>query len=704
MRIIFFALSLMPVLDPILCKGIDIPSGGENIIMEAVNHYARIGSNDLGSIEVIDVNHDAFDKAFGIEVKKIPDNSYNFQLQFVPQQSFRQGDVYLMSFWARCTESSNEAGDGILTAVIEQRETWDKVLNYSASPGAQWRHFVYGFEGSKSIALEDLNVTMFLGHGIQTLEIAAIEVLSYGTSLKLEDLPVVEIYYDGKDADAPWRQDAAERIERYRKGGLNISVQSSDIATSNAEVSIRMKKHKFAFGSAISGRTYLENKKYRDTFHELFNEAVFENDLKWKTWMWQNDHTYIKSVLDSLDTRNTTGRGHTAIWPGWQYLPEFVEELKDDPSKLKKTLEDHLDEVIGFTKGRLVDWDVMNEPRANHVIQDILGDEIMAEWYIRAKRIDPEVKCFINDYGILTNGGFQQNYQNEYHQTIEYIESMGGAIDGIGIQGHFAEAVTGIPRVLSILDRFAGLGKEIKVTEFDVNSTNDELKTSYTRDFITALFSHPYVSGVLCWGFWAGQHWKPAAAYIDQDWNYRPNGEVFRRLIHEDWWTPEESQNASPDGKVNFGDVFLGNYEITVTHDSKTIVANADIHYNDINHVTIDIGTDSVTISGQNHPETPVFAIAEPLEPEVISSTDQDDHFASSVINIFPNPCQGSINILSGNSELRTVRINDLSGRCLYSAKATGERHSIDANLKRGVYVLIVQAGGKIHEKKLVFN
>ena len=235
----------------------------------------------------------------------------------------------------------------------------------------------------------------------------------------------------------------------------------------------------------------------------------------------------------------------------------------------------------------------MNEPRANHVIQDILGEDIMADWYIRAKRIDPDVKCFINDYGILTNGGFQQNYQDTYYNTIESIESKGGAIDGIGIQGHFAEAVTGIPRVLSILDRFSNLGKEIKITEFDVNSTNEELKAAYTRDFMTALFSHPFVNGVLCWGFWAGQHWKPDAAYIDENWNLNSNGEMYQKLVYDDWWTNMQTTKASADGNVNFGEVFLGQYEITINDDGNETIITTDIQFNDVNSITIDLSTQS---------------------------------------------------------------------------------------------------------------
>jgi GH35 family endo-1,4-beta-xylanase len=113
------------------------------------------------------------------------------------------------------------------------------------------------------------------------------------------------------------------------------------------------------------------------------------------------------------------------------------------------------------------------------------GLNVQKKWI----RMSKDTSTTITSWG----GGVNVSHQNGYFNIIQYIDSKGGEIDGIGMQGHFAEFVTGIPKVFEILDRFARFNKEIKITEFDINSINDDLKVNYTRDFMTALFSYPYV-------------------------------------------------------------------------------------------------------------------------------------------------------------------------------------------------------------------
>ena len=52
-----------------------------------------------------------------------------------------------------------------------------------------------------------------------------------------------------------------------------------------------------------------------------------------------------------------------------------------------------------------------------------------------------------------------------------------------------------------------------------------------------AAFAHPAVDGIFMWGFWAGSHWRPAAALWHRDWTPTPAAEAYRRLIFDEWWT-----------------------------------------------------------------------------------------------------------------------------------------------------------------------
>ncbi len=148
---------------------------------------------------------------------------------------------------------------------------------------------------------------------------------------------------------------------------------------------------------------------------------------------------------------------------------------------------------------------------------------------------------------------------------------LGAPIEGIGIQGHFQEDLTPIPRLLTILDRFAVFGLPIQITEPDFTTWDEPLQADYTRDFLTAMFSHPSVTDFLVRGFWEKAHWIPGAAYYRADRSPRPAGEVRRDLVFRQWWTKDltirsvavvEKTAAAVRVRLDFPTIPFGRYAI----------------------------------------------------------------------------------------------------------------------------------------------
>ncbi|HSH20426.1 MAG TPA: endo-1,4-beta-xylanase, partial [Draconibacterium sp.] len=298
-----------------------------------------------------------------------------------------------------------------------------------------------------------------------------------------------------------------------------------------------------------------------------FNEVVFENDLKWGMFI-SNSKTNINRSLDSLDAHGIAVRGHNVIWPSWKFTPTMLKTYESDPVALRTVIDKHVDEVTKFTSGRLVDWDVINEPYSEHDIQDILGKDVMADWFKRVRNNDRTVKLYLNDYSIISGGGSNTEKQDSYYNLVKYIEEKGGEVNGIGMQGHFGSELTSITKVYSILDRFGELGKEIKITEHDINVTQRDVQAEYTRDFLTICFSHESVKSFLFWGFWANSHWLPEGALFDPDWNIRPHGEIYKDLVFNQWWTKETDGLTDSLGQFSF-DGFLGTYKYTIKSGDK---------------------------------------------------------------------------------------------------------------------------------------
>ena len=50
-------------------------------------------------------------------------------------------------------------------------------------------------------------------------------------------------------------------------------------------------------------------------------------------------------------------------------------------------------------------------------------------------------------------------------------------------------------------DRFAVFGRELEITEFDIDTADEATQADYTRDFMTAVFSYPSMNAFLMWPF-----------------------------------------------------------------------------------------------------------------------------------------------------------------------------------------------------------
>ncbi len=101
------------------------------------------------------------------------------------------------------------------------------------------------------------------------------------------------------------------------------------------------------------------------------------------------------------------------------------------------------------------------------------------------------------------------------------------------------------------------------MTEFDINIADEDAQAQYTRDFMTAVFSHPSVTGFLMWGFWEGRHWLPSGAMFRRNWSIKPNGEAYKELVFREWWTDVEGVTGEDGIYRTRG--FLGEYDVEAT-------------------------------------------------------------------------------------------------------------------------------------------
>lgn len=543
-----------------------IPEGGTMLNATSGTTWQKIGK---GSLTSVSVSGQPFASALRYTTGTDIANYWDAQIQFPSVEGITANDVILVAFYARTISSIQESGEGAATVIIEHKTTYSKEISHKILIGSEWKQYFASVQVKSTWSATDTRYALFTGYTSQTIEVADVRFINYKNTKKIDELPVSEITYPGQAADSPWRMEAQTRIEQIRKGNVDVVVRDENgNILKGAQVEIEMAQHQFGFGTAIAASTFVGNLTYQKKVLELFNEVVFENDLKWPQFNPYSTYN-IRTSLDTLDKYGIPVRGHNVIWPSWRFMPASVKSLENDPAALRAAIDKRIDEVTQFAKGRLNDWDVINEPYSEHDVMDILGNDVMADWFKRVRKNDPDVKLYLNDYSIISGGGSNTLKQDSYYNLVKFIDGKGGQVDGIGMQGHFGSELTSITKVYSILDRFAELGKEIKITEHDINVTQRQVQAEYTRDFMTIVFSHESVKSFLFWGFWAGRHWLPEGALFDQSWNIRPHGEIYKDLVFNQWWTKKTDQTADSAGKATFNG-FLGKYRYTVKYGGKT--------------------------------------------------------------------------------------------------------------------------------------
>jgi endo-1,4-beta-xylanase len=428
--------------------------------------------------------------------------------------------------------------------------------------------------------------------------------LETGTGTELErDYQKISSIIKPKE-QVQWQLDADKRIEDHRKADLTLQINNSSGSLAGTEIHIELTNHHFHFGGVAHLPTLIKRKRgrphrktgvqeyekatvdrdlYKKTFVDLFNSGGLNNGFKPK--LKGGFEAYLPEAIQWFRDNKLHLRGHTLIWPGKDHLTKEVLSLIDKPSQLKEACED---EVRDYAEKWDVDeWDVINEPRANHLIMDELGNEVMADWFkIAQKHVkNPECKLFLNEYQIVS--GTKDQFKDKYEEHVQFLLDQGAPLSGLGIQSRIKVRIP--PATLyASLERLAKFNLPIKATEFEVADTprkmfDEQERAEITHEMLTTYFSHPNVTGFYVWTIFqngTGPTRKTAKGeapnhgwtsfIVHNDGRLKRNGLVWKYLTKELWNTDIKCLTDA-EGKLKIRG-FKGDYKITIKHQGKTTV------------------------------------------------------------------------------------------------------------------------------------
>jgi len=445
----------------------------------------------------------------------------------------------------------------------------------------EWMEQPVTFIATESIPAERAAVVLLCGQKTQSIEIESIRVFRYPANIAITAFPRakgIKRSYAGREADAPWRKAALERIEKHRKADLSLTLAGADDKPlADTEVKLTLRKHEFGFGSAIvakrmSGESE-DDKHYRDIIERLFSVVVFENDLKDGNWSPDFDEKRRSQRNTELDhafawfaERHIAVRGHYLM----QVATPFNFQSIKDNTAIRTSVLDSVRERMSFVKDRVIEWDVINHPIAwggADMLNKRPGLEHLDREVFRLARSLTKLPFFVNEDQVFRPGP-------QCDDTLEYIKALNAAgltVAGLGNQAHFHETYLPSPEhLLAVTDRFAQIVPHQAITEYDIVTNDDEeLAADYTRDVLIAVFSHPAYTSFLLWGFWEGSHWKPEAASWNQDWTPRARGKVLEEWIGQKWHT-EVTLKTDASGHVSWRG-FPGWYEVSTASQTMPI-------------------------------------------------------------------------------------------------------------------------------------
>ncbi len=246
---------------------------------------------------------------------------------------------------------------------------------------------------------------------------------------------------------------------------------------------------------------------------------------------------------------NESTRGLSAYGEGYGGSGDQTIEKTDEEKKeiISAALEDWISQMMDACSYYVKAWDVVNEPMSDwpdqtalksgandseiasdeFYWQDYLGKDyaVYAIQYARQYGNSDDL-LFINDYGLESES---QEKCKGLIQYIEYIESQGVTVDGIGTQMHVTLGETSMDGIRAMFTNLAATGKLIKISELDMGikpegSSEDLLTEEVTdeqhqemaefyQEIIEAYFE--LVPAAQRYGI---THWSPTDSPDDSSW------------------------------------------------------------------------------------------------------------------------------------------------------------------------------------------
>lgn len=276
-------------------------------------------------------------------------------------------------------------------------------------------------------------------------------------------------------------------------------------------------------GTAVADAPLTGDATYRSVLRREYSVVTPENAMKWGPIHPERDR-YDFAAADRLIAAARAARqrirGHNLVW--YMQNPAWLTDGDLTRDQAIAVLRDHIHTVVGRYRGKIAQWDVVNEAfndldgtLRNTIWLQRIGVEYLELAFRFAHEADPRAKLYYNDF-------LSESSPPKFEAILALVTELkarGVPIDGVGFQAHafYGVGCTGCVTTLAEqMARVAAAGFDVAITELDAGLPQPttpallEQQAQFYGDVVAACRAVRRCRTIVTWGFTDKYSWIPS--------------------------------------------------------------------------------------------------------------------------------------------------------------------------------------------------
>jgi hypothetical protein len=478
---------------------------------------------------------------------------------------------------------------------------WPKLLSLRITePVETWHTLRVAVPVHEDYFAEKTAFSFHLAERKGLLELRNLSAKLYPPGVDPESLETnVSPVFGGDFYDKDWRALALGKIDKNRKGRLQLTVQSGEQPVADAVITLRQKTIPLPIGvetsAALLNPDILARRELADLrrriapFKDLlpeYKKLTLQNPFFsflsfYDGFHWRDHETWGKQIdvklLDEARSASKDVRGHALFAPAFMFAPPKCRSLNRD--KLWDALMQHVENLSKRHAGKIKSWEVLHAAIEYNEIYNFVGIDSIPEVFRVARKSAPETSLLISDLNSL--GEISDIPMTDLIELLEWLKTEGIKLDGLVLGVNLRRLDVAPQSMEKRLDRLAAkVGLPIHIRNLAVNDEDPEVQADMIRDYMLLFFSRREVASISLGELWEAAVLNRNMAFYDKNLQPKKAMQIVQRLVTEDWISNLEVKTDET-GQAEITP-FLGKHDLEVTDGKNTwkqevILENSDL-------------------------------------------------------------------------------------------------------------------------------